>query len=400
MAHHCLTGRHIGQATSNSTISHSTHLSKQGRNRSPKRWLLALIACTIMLSACSTTTVRQSGSTAKRSSPSIAPHLVVTTGPKETTVFHNVFDPIVVDASSGIYLGWVFSHPGTTMAKSAVVRIDRVNAKVLSTNVVVGSIEAGVVTNRHLWIASSSAPRKAILYEFNANNLTLTRKIALIGTDQGTSMTTTNSYLWVAEGDQLLRVDRSDANLRKQVKLQGAFSATVSTDAQDHLLVVAIANAGGQGRIEIRSDTNANLMGTSAPLNGVYAPRTAAVGQNIWISEATGNMGYVSRYRLNGLTPTVAGCPSSLVTNSPTCILGSNGLGVNASHQLIFLSQVAGGGARNACLNPNNGNIVAKLPLAPSDQLLAIGDSHLFVATQTSTENVIELSIPHACIGG
>jgi hypothetical protein len=326
--------------------------------------------------------------------------LVVTTGPNDTRVFHNVFDPIVIDASSGIYLGWVFSHPGSAKSRSAVVRIDRANAKVFSTNVLAGSIEAGVTTNRHLWIASSNATGKAILYEFNAGNLTLTRTIPLIGTDPGTSMATTSSYLWVSEGDQLLRIDRRDANLRKQVKLTAAFSATVSTDTQDHLLVVAIANRGGQGQIEIRSDTNANLIGTSAALNGVYAPRTAAVGQNIWISEATGNMGYVSRYHLSGLIPTVAGCPSSLVTESPTCILGSNGLQVDASHQLIFLSQVAGGGAHNACLDPSNGNIVAQLPLAPSDQLLTVGDSHLFVMTQTSRENVIELPIPSACLGG
>jgi hypothetical protein len=325
--------------------------------------------------------------------------LVVTTGPKDTRVFHNVFDPIVIDASSGIYLGWVFSHPGSARSRSAVVRIDRANAKVLSTNVIAGSIEAGVATNRHLWITSSNAPGKAILHEFNASNLTVTRTIPLIGTDPGTSMATTSSYLWVSEGDQLLRIDRSDANLRRQVKLQGTFSATVSTDTQDHLLVVAIANRGGQGRIEIRSEANANLIGTSAALNGVYAPRTAAVGKNIWISEATGNMGYVSRYSLSGLTPTVAGCPASLV-ESPTCILGSNGLLVDASHQLIFLSQVAGGGAHNACLDPSNGNIVAKLPLAPSDQLLTIGGSHLFVMTQTSRENVIELPIPSACLGG
>jgi hypothetical protein len=179
-------------------------------------------------------------------------------------------------------------------------------------------------------------------------------------------MATTSSYLWVSEGDQLLRIDRRDANLRKQVKLQGALSATVSADTQDHLLVVAIDNAGGQGRIEIRSDANAHLTGTSAALNGVNAPRTAAVGKNIWISEATSNIGYVSRYRLSGLAPTVAGCPSSLLTDDPTCILGSNDLQVNASHQLIFLSQAAGGGADNACLDPSNGNIVAKLPLAPT----------------------------------
>ncbi len=405
MAYHYLTGHHLGQAASNSTslntISPSTYRVKRGHNRSPRRWLLSLIASAVMLSACSTATASQSGGTGTKRGTTVAPpHLVVTTDPKHTRVFHNVFDPSVIDASSGIYLGWVFAHPGSAQSRSAVVRIDRANAKVLSTNVLAGSIEAGVATNRHLWITSSNAPSKAILYEFNADNLTLTRTIPLIGTDPGTSMATTNSYLWVSEGDQLLRIDRRDANLRKQVKLTAAFSATVSTDTQDHLLVVAIANRGGQGRIEIRSGANANLIGTSASLNGVFAPRTAAVGKNIWISEATGNMGYVSRYRLRGLTPTVAGCPSSLLTNSPTCILGSNGLQVNASHQLIFLSQVAGGGARNACIDPSNGSIVAQLPLAPTDQLLTIGHSHLFVMTQTRRENVVELPIPSACLGG
>lgn len=408
MTYRHLTSRRIGQVASNSrslctslsSLSHPTRRSKQGHTRSPKRWLLSLIACTVMLSACSTAKASQSGGTGtKQGSKAAPPLLMVTTGSKDTRVFHNVFDPIVIDASSAIYLGWVFSHPGSAQSRSALVRIDRANAKVVATSVIAGSIEAGVATNRHLWITSSNAPRKAILHEFNASNLTVTGTIPLIGTDPGTSMVTTSSYLWVSEGDQLLRIDRRDAKKRKQVQLPGAFSATVSTDTQDHLLVVAIANAGGQGRIEIRSDANANLIGTSATLIGVTAPRAAAIGKNIWISEATGNMGYVSRYRLSGLTPTVAGCPPDLV-ESPTCILGSNGLQVDASHQLIFLSQVAGGGTRNACLDPSNGNIVAKLPLAPTDQLLTVGGSHLFVMTQTSRENVIELPIPSACLGG
>lgn len=116
------------------------------------------------------------------------------------------------------------------------------------------------------------------------------------------------------------------------------------------------------------------VMGVSAP--GVAGP----FGSAVWVSEASGMMGYVQR--LDAATMTAAGSACTEGGTTSTCVEGTNDVTARLAGGLLWITQMAGGQARNYCADPVTGRKIASiaLPQPAQDEVLAITAYQIFYA--------------------
>jgi hypothetical protein len=208
--------------------------------------------------------------------------------------------------------------------------------------------------------------------------------------------------LWVSGGDRLLRLSLPDGRVTASIVLRGETSSDIGADPAGTVLVVGEADDGGEGRIERRDPVTGRLLAVSPPILGVGTPVVGAViDGGAWISEATGNMGYVQLYDLSTLTPRGNTCQEGVSTE--TCFEGSNGIDGRLANGLLWVTQGAGGPTRNFCGNSADGRASAVIPVAPDEEVLAIGADTIYLVAATPGgrgSTITEEPIPAACRSG
>jgi len=146
------------------------------------------------------------------------------------------------------------------------------------------------------------------------------------------------------------------------------------------MLLVGEADSGGRGAVE-RRDAATGAVLASYRVWGVAAPAVAGpVASAAWISEATGMMGYVQRLAAPSMTADRSACAEGRITS--TCVPGSNDISARLAEGLLWVTQAAGGNARNYCADPVSGRRLASIPLPQpaQDIVLAIGPQQIFYA--------------------
>ncbi|HET7173987.1 MAG TPA: hypothetical protein VFI30_06900 [Nocardioidaceae bacterium] len=225
------------------------------------------------------------------------------------------------------------------------------------------------------------------------------RSLALRGSSRvsGSSMVVAGGHLWLAGDSRLERVSLASGTVTARLALPGQSWADVGTDQAGSVLVVGVADGEGRGHVERRSPYDGALLATSTALYGVASPEVGAViGGRIWLSEATGMMGYVRRYRLSTLAPTGRSCVEG--ADSGSCTQGTNGISARVANGLVWITDPPGGPRRNACIAPASGRRLAPLPLTGDDELMAIGSRHLYVLKANREPGyLVEEPIPAAC---
>jgi hypothetical protein len=146
-------------------------------------------------------------------------------------------------------------------------------------------------------------------------------------------------------------------------------------------------------------------------MDGLFTPTISGViGDDVWLSVATGNEGYTQLYDATDLRVSgqpcderTATCPCDEGQSTATCITGDNHISAQVTDGRLWVTQPAGGPTRNFC-SDIDGHVLATLPVPSAENILAVGSRYLFVADPQSSsadkgQTVSEIEIPAACGG-
>jgi hypothetical protein len=320
------------------------------------------------------------------------PSGVTASSPSGRILLRGLLSPRVVSTSAGLYVASQVSPLGG-FPFSELARVNSTTGRIAATRRLGAAFDQAVVTGGSLYVGvstPSSKPGEALL-RLNARTLEVTRRWSDLG--EGGSLALAGGGLWVTGQDRLLRLSLPEGNVIASVALPGADRSDVASNAAGTILFVGEADE-GRGALERRDPETGTLLASYSPMIGVTAPAVAeVVGQGVWVSEATGMMGYVQRFDAATLTP-----------EPGTGTEGSNGISASVADGLLWVSQIDGGPTTNFCGNPSDGVALSPLNLPPSAGLQAIGPHDIYYVTATTTagapllhSDVHEETIPAAC---
>lgn len=312
--------------------------------------------------------------------------------------------PQVTATAAGLYVAWQVSRPGS-VARSELARVDAASGRVQAARSLGAAFEQAVLAGGALWVATAtgSTLETQTLLRLNPDTLQVTGRWR-VETGGGPYwveqvLAVAGGGLWVAGGDRLLRLSLPGGAIAASVALPGAASSDVSANAAGTVLVVGEADSGGSGAVQRRDPATGALL-ASHPVIGVAAPGVAGpIGSAVWVSEATGMMGYIQRLDAATMTAQESACQEGRTTG--TCVEGTNGIRARLADGLLWVTQIGGGPARNYCGDPVTGRAIApiELPQATQDELLAITPDRIFYAAPGpgAGQYLRQEAIPSAC---
>jgi DNA-binding beta-propeller fold protein YncE len=250
---------------------------------------------------------------------------------------------------------------------------------------------------------TGSAPAAEVLLRLNPDTLGVTGRWQ-VGTggwprSAAQVLVVAGGGLWVTGGNRLLHLSLPGGTITASIALPGAASSDLSANAAGTVLVVGEADSGGRGAVQRRDPATGALL-ASFPVMGVSAPAVAGpIGSAVWVSEASGMMGYVQR--LDAATMTAAGSACREGGTPNTCVEGTNDVTARLAGGRLWVTQIAGGPARNYCADPVTGQAIAalELPQATEDAVLGITPDRIFYAAPGpgAEQYLRQEAIPSAC---
>jgi hypothetical protein len=311
-----------------------------------------------------------------------------------------LLDPQVAVTPTGVYVAWQVPPPGNA-EHSVLARINATTGRIEATRRLGAAFGQAVAAGGVLWVALLTAAGRTLL-RLDPRTLSLTGRWRIGSSADGgyfgrQMLAVTGSWLWVSEGTRLVRLFIPTARVTASVPLAGAASANVSANPAGTTLIVGESDSGGRGAVQRRNPVTGAIL-VSHPVFGVAAPLVAGPeGSFVWVSEPTGNMGYIQR--LDAATLTGTRCQEGGTPG--TCVQGSNDIEARVADGLLWVSQQAGGDLRNYCGDPATGRILAPigLPQPDQDDILAIGSHAIFYAAPAlrASQYLRLAPIPAAC---
>ena len=366
-------------------------------------WLAALALCGLLLAACGSSPARNVSSAASRSALIPASHPVTrSTAASLRNVFRQpMLSPRVAVTASGVYVTWQLSPPGSAVTSSELTRIDAATGQIEVRREVNSDIDQVIVAAGYLWVAAQSARNRTLL-RLDPATLTITGRWNLAGAARqawGFHLAVAGGGLWVAAANLLIRLSLPTARETTSIAFPGADSSDLSANAAGTVLIFSEADSAGHGTVQRRDPLTGALV-SSYPMQGVAAPAVAGpIDSSVWVSEATGMLGYVQRLTSTTLAPDESRCWEGRSTN--TCVEGTNGISAGLANGLLWVTQIAGGRARNYCADPSDGRRLAsiKLPQPNEGEVLAIGPRQIFYSTlgPNASQYLRQEPIPAAC---
>jgi hypothetical protein len=378
-------------------------LRPSGRVRSVS-WLAALVLCGLFLAACG---ISPAGSVTSAAASHSA--LVPASHPVSRSTaasLRNVFgqpllSPRVAVTASGVYVAWQLSPPGAAVTSSELTRIDAATGQIEARREVNSDIDQVMAAAGSLWVAAQSARNRTLL-RLDPATLTDTGRWNVAGTARqtwGFHLAVAGGGLWVSAADLLIRLSLPTARETTSIAFPGAYSSDLSANAAGTVLIFSEADSSGRGSVQRRDPLTGALL-ASYPIQGVAAPAVAGpIDSSVWVSEATGMLGYVQRLGSTTLAPDGSRCWEGRSTS--TCVEGTNGISASLANGLLWVTQIAGGNARNYCAEPSDGRRLAsiELPQPNEDEVLAIGPRQIFYSTlgPKASQYLRQELIPAAC---
>jgi hypothetical protein len=288
--------------------------------------------------------------------------------------------------NSEVFVAWQTGQPGSAAVRSELARINATTGRIQARQRFSGLVLQVLQAAGSLWIATWIGPASATeaLLRLNTRTLQATKRWR-IGIGGGPDwaaqvLAQAGSGLWDAGGNRLVRVSLPSGMVTTSIALPGAASSDLSANAAGTKLLVGVADSEGRGVVQ-RRDAATGAVLASRRVSGVAAPMVAGpVGRAVWISEATGMMGYVQRLDAASMTADRSTCWEGRSTS--TCVSGTNGITARVADGLLWVTQVAGGRARNYCADAVDGRKLApiELPQPTLDIVLAIALHQIFYA--------------------
>ena len=381
-------------------------LRPPGGHRQPLRavaWLAAPVLSGLLLAACGSSPSGPSTSPTATTPAAASQRTTRSTPPALSSVFgHPLLSPQVAVTPSGVYVAWQVSPPGSAAVHSELARIDAATGRIQARRRLGAAIGQLLAAAGSLWVAAPSVASRTLL-RLNPDTLKVTGRWRL-GASRFQAwgyrvLAVAGGRLWVAAGDRLLHLSLPGARVTGSIILPGAASSDLSANARGTVLVVGEANSGGRGAVQRRDPATGAIL-ASYPVLGVTAPLVAGpIDSAVWVSEATGMMGYVRRLSAATLAAHGGTCAEGRSTN--TCIEGTNDITARLANGLLWVIQVAGGSGRNYCANPSDGRALApiRLPQPADDEVLAVAPRRIFYAAPgpKAGQYLRQEAIPAAC---
>ena len=351
----------------------------------------ALAAATLLLTSCgsapSTTTV-SSAAPGGGASGSRAPGA-------STGVFGRVFDDPGVTVTGGrLYVTWQVNPATAAVPQFELTRVDQVTGAIEAAHLLgPGYVGSPLAAGGWLWVLTATSARESLL-RLDPAGLAAAGDLPVAGGSVegiglGGHLAVAGGSLWVAGGDRLLRVSLTTGQVIAVILLPGAYTSDVAANGRGTVLVVSEANDGGIGSVQRRDPVTGALL-ASHPMFGVTAPALGGViDSGVWVSEPTGMLGYVERFRAATMTPEPA-----------TDVSGTNGIRAAVADGVVWVTDDVGGARRSYCANPVTGRRIATLPLPDLDQdrLLAVSGRYLYYDVPASSGFYLKrVPVPAAC---
>jgi hypothetical protein len=292
--------------------------------------------------------------------------------------------------TEGLYLSWSAGSPGQLPPRTVLARISAATGQVrVKRAFPPGYLSGPVGAAGSLWVAFTTA-HSARLLRLNPATLAATGQLRVASAGDGGQIAFAGGAVWLAGGDRLIRVSPATMTVTTVIRFPGANSSALGASADGHVLVVTEAD-NGVGTIQRRQPVTGALL-ASYPVSGVTAAQVSGVTDSgVWISEATGMMGYVERFALATFTPEQA-----------TLAEGTNAISARLADGTVWIASPVGGRSRlNYCADPVTGHREAPIPMPDPDldALLAVGPADLYYAVPAAGRMRLErTAIPAACL--
>ena len=318
---------------------------------------------------------------------------------------HSLQNPRVTVTNGVVFVAWQTSPPGSAAVRSELARINAATGRIQARQRFSAFVPQVLEAAGSLWVAAwtGSGPATETLLRLNPKTLQVTRRWQIgIGSEPAWAaqvLVVAAGGLWAAAGNRLVRVSLPSGNVTASIALPGADSSDLSAHLAGTELVVGEADSEGLGAVQRRNAVTGAVL-ASHPVSGVAAPVVAGpVGSAVWISEATGMMGYVQRLDAASMTADQSNCGEGQITS--TCVSGSNDVTARVADGLLWVTQVAGGKVRNYCADLVDGRKLApiELPQPNQDLVLAIAPHQIFYAAPgpKADQYLRQEPIPSAC---
>lgn len=388
-------------------------LMRTKRNKRIRNWLSAAAlpaVLTLGLAGCGS-----SPSTTATSTTNAAPLATTNVSPEGPLVsrsgnglltWSGLPDPTVTDTSVGLYFTWVTSPLGQAPIREELARIDPTTGRVQAERAI--DVVSLLATAGSLFVTTWSSNEEGLL-RLNPRTLAETNRWQISsGHEYGgelSNLAVVKGGLWVAGGNRLVRLSPPNGPITATIDLSGAGNSDVATNSTGTVLLVGVGPATA---LERRDPTTGALL-ASRPMHGLFTPTISGViGDDVWVSVATGMMGTTELYDLTDLRPVGppcddATCPCNDSQSTATCIVGTNQVTARVTDGHLWVTQDAGGPTRNFC-GDIDGHVLATLPVPADGRVLAIGSRYLYVTDSQGLsadkgQTFSEVTIPAACAG-
>ena len=286
---------------------------------------------------------------------------------------HPLLSPQVAVTPGGIYVAWQVSPPGSTV-RSELARVDPASGQVEAARPLGAAFGQAIAVGRALWVMTWTMTGEKLL-RLSPETLRLTGRWR-VGRGGGQRLAAqvlavAGGGIWVAGGNRLLHLSLPGGRVLDSIILPGAASSDLSANAAGTVLAVGEADSSGRGAVQ-RRDPGTGAILASRPMTGVTAPIVEGpIGSAVWVSEATGMMGYVQRLDAGTLAPAAGLCAAGKAQLAAYLAPTRSRPGWPGA----ALGHPAGrGDARNYCARPSDGRVLApvSLPLPAQDEVLAV----------------------------
>jgi hypothetical protein len=354
-----------------------------------------LSAVTALLTACSTVpSSTVASSTVASSATASSPRAGSTPRVASTRVFGRVFDDLDATVTDGrLYVTWQVNSPTAAVPQFDLARVNQATGVIAATHLLSpGRAGAPLVAGGSLWVPVATATGESLL-RLNPASLAQTGNLALGGgsgqsVGRGSHLAAAGGALWVVGGARLMRVSLSTARVITSIPLPGAATSGVAANGKGTTLVVSEANDSGIGSVQRRDPVTGALL-ASHPMLGVAASALAGIiDSGVWLSEPTGLLGYVERFR----TATMAPDPA-------TDVGGDNGINAVVADGVVWITDLAAPD-RDYCADPVTGRVLARvrLPSPRQDALVAVSRQYLYYDSPASSGFYLNrVPVPGAC---
>ena len=270
------------------------------------------------------------------------------------------------------------------LANDEIMRVNPASGRVLAIRVLGEAYWQALFATKVLWVTTTIG-RSVWLWRLDPDSLRIISKSLLPGSVSGGlsfgefgTLATAGGWLWVGGWNTLDRISLTTGHATIALRVPGAQGVDVASNPAGTVLVDSEGHE--LAHVQRRDPSTGRLVAQTSFSDGVTKPQIGGVsGSGIWLTQATGMMGYAQRISVRTLRPIrLSGTPAHPGITGDL-IEGSNGINARAINNVLWLTQPAGATSDNYCGDPATGRRRSVLHMGATEgELLAVGTTDIY----------------------